>query len=495
MATLHGTIIDAATNEKIDAKVHVLGPSGTFQHPNNAMLKQGPGTPFFFAPEGEFTVSVGRGRTDILVERGTEYRPQRVVLETPAAGIVDTEIRIERWTYPQENNWYPGNTHIHYDEKETRPNDRLGIDCSVEGYNVTVVSILDRRQLPYASNKFPIGVMNEFTTAHHVADVGEENRHYGENSPWGMGYGHVMFLNIRNLVQPVSRGHTLTAQFDPDYPPLCTCCDEARDQGGLVIWCHNGRGMEAPIAAALGKLDAFNLFDPFWMDPEYDLWYKLLDCGLRLPASTGTDWFVCSNNRVYVHTEKDFSYENWIDGMKKGRTFITNGPVIDMKVNDAPIGATLPLDGGGTLDVEVTFQSHYPIDGVEIVMDGKVVDRRLAAVDRRLAEVGGFDDGDAFSCTVRCKVTAQNDGWIAARAWGHSRDSFNQSLFAHTSPTWFSCGRPPAQRQQSARFFLESIDESLQWVDTMGRYNTDDQREEVRELFRRGRDVYAGLAK
>ena len=488
MATLHGTIIDAATNEKIDAKVHVLGPSGTFQHPNNAMLKQGPGTPFFFAPEGEFTVSVGRGRTDILVERGTEYRPQRVVLETPAAGIVDTEIRIERWTYPQENNWYPGNTHIHYDEKETRPNDRLGIDCSVEGYNVTVVSILDRRQLPYASNSFPIGVMNEFTTAHHVADVGEENRHYGENSPWGMGYGHVMFLNIRNLVQPVSRGHTLTAQFDPDYPPLCTCCDEARDQGGLVIWCHNGRGMEAPIAAALGKLDAFNLFDPFWMDPEYDLWYKLLDCGLRLPASTGTDWFVCSNNRVYVHTEKDFSYENWIDGMKKGRTFITNGPVIDMKVNDAPIGATLPLDGGGTLDVEVTFQSHYPLDAVEIVMDGK-------AVDRRLAEVGGFDDGDAFSCTVRCKVTAQNDGWIAARAWGHSRDSFNQSLFAHTSPTWFSCGRPPAQRQQSARFFLESIDESLQWVDTMGRYNTDDQREEVRELFRRGREVYAGLAK
>jgi len=141
----------------------------------------------------------------------------------------------------------------------------------------------------------------------------------------------------------------------------------------------------------------------------------------------------------------------------------------------------------------VTFQSHYPVDAVEIIMDGKVVDRRFA--DRRLANESGFDDGDAFSGTIRCKVTAQNDGWIAARAWGHSRDSFNQSLFAHTSPTWFSCGRPPAQRQESARFFLESIDESLKWVDTMGRYNTDDQREEVRELFRRGREVYAGLAR
>ena len=164
--------------------------------------------------------------------------------------------------------WYPGNTHIHYDEKETRPDERLGIDCSVEGYNVTCVSVLDRRQLPYASNKYPIGVMNEFTTAHHVLDIGEENRHYGDNSPWGFGYGHVMLLNIRNLVQPVSRGHTLAGQFDPDYPPLCFCCDDAREQGGLVIWCHNGRGMEAPVAAALGKLDAFNLFDPFWMDPD-----------------------------------------------------------------------------------------------------------------------------------------------------------------------------------------------------------------------------------
>jgi hypothetical protein len=29
----------------------------------------------------------------------------------------------------------------------------------------------------------------------------------------------------------------------------------------------------------------------------------------------------------------------------------------------------------------------------------------------------------------------------------------------------------------------------------VGRYNTDDQREEVRDLFRRGREVYAELEK
>ena len=39
----------------------------------------------------------------------------------------------------------------------------------------------------------------------------------------------------------------------------------SRRQGGIVVWCHNGRGMEAPVAAALGKLDGMNLFDPYWM--------------------------------------------------------------------------------------------------------------------------------------------------------------------------------------------------------------------------------------
>ena len=371
MGLLHGTIIDAATGEKIDAKIHVLNAMGNFSHPTEALLKRGPGTPFFFS-DGEFEVQAGRGRTDVLVERGTEYEPARVVVEMPEKGTVDVEIPIKRWYYPQEDLWYPGNTHIHYDEKETQPDQRLQVDCSVEGYNVTVVSVLDRRQLPYASNKYPIGVMNEFTTAHHVLDIGEENRHYGENSPWGFGYGHVMFLNIRNLVQPVSRGHTLTAQFDPDYPPLCFCCDETRDQGGVVIWCHNGRGMEAPVAAALGKLDAFNLFDPFWMDPEYDLWYKLLNCGIQLPASTGTDWFVCSNNRVYVHTQEEFSYASWIEGMKAGRTFITNGPAIDLRVNDQEMGSSIDLSGGGNLEAAVSFRSHYPVERVELVVNGAV---------------------------------------------------------------------------------------------------------------------------
>ena len=82
--------------------------------------------------------------------------------------------------------------------------------------------------------------------------------------------------------------------------------------------------------------------------------------------------------------------------------------------------------------------------------------------------------------------------------WGDLRDSFDQSIYAHSSPVYFSCGTPPPpRREESARYFLNGIDDSLKWIDTWGRYNTDRQREDVRELFppRAGRLRGAGRGK
>ena len=128
---------------------------------------------------------------------------------------------------------------------------------------MTAISILKRWDLEYASNKYPPGMLTEFSSTNHYVQCGEENRHNIGGSH-DTGYGHIMLLNIRNIVEPVSRG-LLVDKFDPDYPPLSYACDDTHRQGGIVIWCHNGSGLEAPVAAALGKLDAFNLFDPHWI--------------------------------------------------------------------------------------------------------------------------------------------------------------------------------------------------------------------------------------
>ena len=169
-------------------------------------------------------------RWKIVAERGTEYVPAEVTLDSPLQGAVAVELELERWTELGEQGWHPGNTHIHYDEKEQRPDERLSLDPRVEDLRMTAISILKRWELEYASNKYAPGFLNEFSSTHYYVQCGEENRHNSLASH-SIGYGHIMLLNIRNVVHPVSRGLLVDA-FDPDYPPLSYACDDTHRQGG-----------------------------------------------------------------------------------------------------------------------------------------------------------------------------------------------------------------------------------------------------------------------
>ena len=478
MGKIAARIVDAATGEAVEARVQVLTSGGVFAHPSDALLKVGTGLPFFYC-EGEFSVDVPRGLTQVLVERGTEYVPARLTVEVPARGTVALDVPLERWTDLGQRGWHPGNTHIHYDHNERRPDERLRLDPRVEDLRLTAISVLTRWDLPYASNKYPPGMLTEFCSDHHYVECGEETRHNDPQDSIEHGFGHVMLLRLKELVQPISRGY-LVDDTDPDYPPLCYACDEAHRQGGVVIWCHNGRGMEAPVAAALGKLDAFNLFDPYWQDPEYDLWYAMLNCGFRLPASTGSDWFVCSANRVYAYTGGSFAYDDWMAALKQGRTFITNGPALELRVDGALPGDTVAVRPGGIAHVEVMWQSHYAVERVEVLWNGRVVAAHACR---------GDGAGGAFAADV----PTPGGGWIAARAASTTRDSFFQPIYAHTSPVYLVGGKPPAERAAAAAMFAGSIERALEWTATGGRFHTEAQRREVADLFRQGLEVYRGL--
>lgn len=477
MPALRGRIWDRASGRPLAARVQVLASTGEFVAPADAILKVGGGEPYFYA-DGEFAVELPLGQADIAVERGTEYRPLRVVVEVPPRGAVDVDLPLERWIHLPAQGWYAGNTHVHYNEHESRPLERLRLDPRVEDLPVTIVSVLKRRNLPYASNTFSIG-RHPLSTPEHVIDVGEESRHNDE--PWHIGLGHIMLINLQRLVEPVSRG-ILVDDSSPDYPPLVDACDAARGQGGLVLWCHNGNGMEAPVAAALGRLDGLNLFDPYWMDPEYDLWYRLLNCGFRLPASTGSDWFICSSNRVYVDVGADFSYERWLEGLRAGRTFVTDGPVLRLAVaGQAPsndvlgIHATTPA-----VRVEVQWESVQPIDRVEILRDGEVV---AVAKNHEQATAGRFTS----------TVDARGAGWVAARCWGRRRTSYGHALWAHTSPVYLRERPDPARVRAASAFFRQRLEEAQRWLATRARFEHAAQRERMLQLFAEGHEVFTRL--
>jgi len=543
MATVHATLVDGRTGQPVEARVHALASTGQFKAPPDAILKVGGGPPFFYAG-GTFTLDLPAGQAYFIVERGTEYRPLRQTVDVPRSGVVQMDLRLERWVDLPSQGWHAGNTHIHYNEHETRPDERLRLDPRVEDLSVVAISVARRRELAYASNRFRVGFAHHLSNDALAIDVGEETRH--NRQPPEIGYGHVMLLGLQHLVEPVSRG-ILVDDFAPDYPPLIDACDDAHAQGGIAIWCHNGKGMEAPVAAALGKLDAFNLFDPYWMDPEWDVWYALLNCGFVLPASTGSDWFICSSNRVYVHTGAAdeppppahgapeqhtggshpldpgairpvphnsrpdlpsngeagttaqtesharvvpaFSYPAWLDGLRAGRTFITNGPALWLDVAGRSPGDSLDISSTGRLPITVRWRSASPVNRIEVVHNGAVVARAAPSEERHEGTLTASVDVSP----------AHGHGWIAARCFGDARTSYGHFLWAHTSPVYLRA-RPtrgsstpgPAARTAAAHF-TEDLDRSLAWIRTRGKFHVPEQRERMVSLFREARERYAAL--
>src|SRR5207237_6244528 len=151
-----------------------------------------------------------------------------------------------------------------------------------------------------------------------------------------------MFLNIKELVKPVSLGPGITGQgFDA--LPLRPGIDNARKQGGTVIWCHNTFGVEDVASAFTGRLDALNVFDGSRAGRYEDNYYQYLNVGLRMPISTGTDWFLYDFARVYAEVRGQLTIPAWLDAVKAGRCQATNGPLLSLQVDGRPMGELIEL--------------------------------------------------------------------------------------------------------------------------------------------------------
>jgi len=86
------------------------------------------------------------------------------------------------------------------------------------------------------------------------------------------------------------------------------------------------------------------------------------------------------------------------------------------------------------------------------------------------------------------------DGWIAARIGSNSRDSFGQTIWAHTSPVYIDAGGiAPPERAASAAMFVEHVGKSISWLRSAGKFYSDRQRDEVLDLFSQAQDLYRKL--
>lgn len=479
MPWIHGLILDRNLNSPTAAKVHIVDAGGRAIFPDSAIHKVGPGMEGFYTA-GDFSVEAPTGFTTFIVEKGTEYKPYEVTYHVAGGSTNEFVFPLERWVDLAQCGWYSGNAHVHYNESELYPDERLRLDPHVHDLGFTAISHLQRWNLPYASNRYSLGLLMEYSDGTHAVVCGQENRHNRDD--WEIGYGHILLLGIQQPVRPLSRG-LLVGATTPDYPPLCQDLDGSRAQGGVNLWCHNGEGMETPVAAILGKIDVINLFDPFLFTPDqYQAWYDLLNCGIHLPCSTGSDWFICSNNRVYVHLDGQFSDGAWLSGLKAGRSFITNGPAMFLEANGSQPGERLQVHPGQELEIQARWMWYKEIEALEIIHNGRVVCREPIS-----------EDMTAGACFQKIKVDC--DGWIAARAFSTRRDSFYQPIFAHTSPVWVEAGRAPDVSALSAQVILQQLDAALEWIGEAGKFAEASQKQEMMDLYQRARADYWRLAK
>jgi hypothetical protein len=479
-AIIRGKILDGATGQPVPAKIRVVNiASGEAYFPERAIKtmpqRTAPGTRHYFYARGSYEIAVPPGRYQIEAVRGISHEAVTVFTEV-GAGITHVEdLRIPVLKDLHPAGWYSGNTHTHYHlEIDEDPDDRLRMVPPAEALDVSVISYLIRNDSPYITNRYPIGRLPQFSRDGTIMDMGEEarnNRTFGD-----FGYGHCLFLNIPRLVEPASTGLLSKDGKAPDFPTLSMLCEEARRIGGTTIWCHNGGGMEMPVAAALGHMDVYNLADG--LDADYARYYRLLNCGFRLPASSGTDWWIYDHNRVFVRTEGGFTYDSWIAGLRAGRTFISNGPLLDFAVNGKGPGET--IEGAGVLRVVATAVSRLPFDRLEIVQDGEVVAEQPSVRGRE--------------AKLEREIPVSHGGWIAARVASKAKTHALTTVFAHTSPIYMRVAGTPHRRAEAAGAFIDEIEESVRFIRKSYKFSSQADLATAVGRFEEGRRVYGRLA-
>jgi hypothetical protein len=431
-------------------------------------------THYFYA-KGTYEVAVPPGRYQIDVVRGICHDVASAGTEV-GAGVThvhDFDIPV-LWDL-HGTGWYSGNTHTHYHlEIDEHPDDRLRMVPPAEALDVSVISYLIRNDSPYITNRYRIGRLPEFSRDGTLVDMGEEarnNRGFAD-----IGYGHCLFLNIPRLIEPVSTGLLSRDGKAPDFPTLSMLCEEAKRIGGMTVWCHNGSGMEMPVAVALGGIDAYNIGDG--LDADYTRYYRLLNCGFRLPVSSGTDWWIYDHNRVFVQVEGGFTYDSWLAGLRGGRTFVSNGPLVEFTVNGKPPGSV--LETSEPLRVHARALSRLPFDAIEIVQDGVVVAEQ-SALKRREA-------------VLERELPADHGGWLAARVRSSARTHALVGVYAHTSPVYYRVPGTPFTQAEAAGAFIDEIEQSMRYIRKAYKFTSDADRAVAMGRFETGRRVYGKLA-
>jgi len=487
--TLRVRVVDAATKDSIVARVSLREERGRFHAPPGSLHRSLRGLGHFYCDQvAEWALPAGTYR--LTGYRGPEYRVASREVVVAAGETHEVTVELERWVHMAKAGWYSGELHIHanygygawYNTPATMRRQCVGEDLNVCNFmvaNSDADVVFDR--------PFFRGGPDPLSTADCILYWNQEFR----STIWG----HMTLVNLRQVVEPVFTGFDGTT--NPwDWPSNVEIADRTHWQKGLVNYTHVSQAEDwsktpyaakaIPIDVALGKIDTLDINNS-WA-ASVPLWYRLLNCGFRLPATAGTDVFlnrIGSNlpggDRVYVHLDRPLAYGDWIEKLKAGRSFVTSGPMLEFTVNGCEPGSVLTLGAKPKVRVKAAARSQFPLAKAEVVHNGKVVATAALSDDKQTA-------------TVDQELTLDPAGWIAFRASGPGTpDTPTSTLNAHTNPIYVEGAGTVYRSADEARAFLKWIDQFELVLRARDRFPTPKHRELAQDQIEAARGVYARI--
>jgi hypothetical protein len=451
----------------------------------------------YFHTPGTAVVTVPAGVLRVEVSHGPEYRVARVGVTVPAGKTVTRRVVLERVADLPAQGWWSGDLHVHmnYGGAYRNTPTHLAFQARAEDLHVVENLVVNKEQRIPDIDYFR-------TDPDPVSAPGFLLMHAQEyhTSYWG----HTALLGLRDhYVLPEYAGYPNTAAASL-YPTNADVADLAHAQAALFGYVHPFDAQpdpadttgpltyELPVDVALGKVDYVEVMGYSDHLITSGVWYRLLNCGFRLPAGAGTDAFPNFASlrgppglvRVFVRTGAALDHRKWLAGLKAGRTFVTNAPLLEFTLGGREIGDEIRLPaGGGRLTARVRLRSSVPVDHLEVIGNGRVV-----------ATVPLTGDHTAASDTVSIPVT--RSGWYVLRAWSDHAEPPVLDLypFGSTSPIYVRVGRQPVYSPNDAEWFVRWIDRVDQAARAHEAWNTPEEREHVLRLLGRARAVYAEQA-
>jgi hypothetical protein len=500
VGTLQLTVVDRA-GHRLPARISVTtaegrgyAPDDAWRHADEAFDRSEREFEYsYFHSSGSSELTVPAGQVHVEVWHGPEYRVYRADVSVPTGGRVTQRVTLQRVANLPAQGWWGGDVHVHMNYggayRNTPPH--LAFQAHAEDLHVVENLIVNKEQR--------IPDMAYFRTdADPVSTPTFLLRHAQEfhTSVWG----HMGLLGLTShYLLPEYAGYPNTAAASLVLTNA-TVADLAHAQGALVGYVHPFDTKpdpadttaplyyELPVDVALGKVDYLEVMGYSDHLITSEIWYRLLNCGIRLPAAAGTDAFPNFASlrgppglvRVFVTSGARLNHAAWLAGLKAGRTFVTNAPLLEFSLGGHPIGDEIRLPvGSHRLTARVRLRSNVAIDHLEIVGNGKVV----ATIPLR---------GDRMTATDSVSIPVSASGWYVLRAYSDRAEMPVLDLypFASTSPIYVRVEGQPVRSAEDAAFFVGWIDRIEAATRASTGWNTLAEQAQVLQLLARARAVF-----